>query len=125
MLKFRRMTSHEMPVYQWPRAGLSIALSVHHLMSEGSQMAVKFEKEAHARHTRIRVSGRLQSKHLDELKVQLAGAQSRIMLDLNGVTLVDVEVVRFLNDCEGAGVELLDCSPYIREWMIRENETEE
>jgi hypothetical protein len=125
MLKFRRAASHEMPAYQWPRAGLSIALCVYHLMNEGSQMTVKFENEPYARHTTIRVSGRLRSKHLDELKVQLAGAQSRIVLDLNGVTLVDIEVVRFLNDCEDAGVELLNCWPYIREWMNRENETEE
>jgi len=88
-------------------------------------MTVKFEKEPHARHTMIRVSGRLRSKHLDELKVQLAEAQPRIVLDLNGVTLVDIEIVRFLNDCEDAGVELLNCRPYIREWMIRENEREE
>jgi hypothetical protein len=36
------------------------------------------------------------------------------------VTLVDVEIVRFLNACEKGGVELLHCWPYIQEWMIRE-----
>jgi hypothetical protein len=46
--------------------------------------------------------------------------QSQIALDLDGVTLVDVEVVRFLNGCEERGVELFHCSPYIREWMLRE-----
>jgi len=45
-------------------------------------------------------------------------------LDLEGVTLVDIEVVRFLNACEKIGVELLHCWPYIREWMIRENARE-
>ncbi|HKO31027.1 MAG TPA: hypothetical protein VJU54_07800, partial [Nitrospiraceae bacterium] len=54
----------------------------------------------HRLKTMIRVSGRLQSEHLDELKTQIAGIQSRIALDLNGVTLVDVEIVRFLNVCE-------------------------
>jgi len=42
------------------------------------------------------------------------------VLDLNGVTLVDVEIVRFLNACEKGGVELLNSWPYIQEWMIRE-----
>ena len=83
-------------------------------------MAIKFEKETRRLKTMIRLSGPLQSKHLDELKTQLEGAQSRIVLDLNGVTLVDVEIVRFLNTCEKGGVELLNSWPYIQEWMIRE-----
>ena len=68
----------------------------------------------------IRLSGRLQSKHLDELKTQLEGARTWIAVDLNGVTLVDVEIVRFLNACEKGGVALLNRWPYIQEWMIRE-----
>jgi hypothetical protein len=36
------------------------------------------------------------------------------------VTLVDVDVVRFLNRCETQGVRLVNCSPYILEWMNRE-----
>jgi len=87
-------------------------------------MTVRIEKETRRRKTMIRVSGRLQSTHLDELKIQLEGAQSRIVLDLNGVTLVDVEIVRFLNACEKGGVELLHCWPYIQEWMIREKNRE-
>ena len=88
-------------------------------------MTIRIEKETHRLKTMIRVSGRLQSKHLDELKTQLDGTRSRIVLDLNGVTLVDVEIVRFLNVCEKGGVELLHCWPYIQEWMIREKGREE
>ena len=84
-------------------------------------MTIKFEKETRRLKTKICLSGRLQSKHLEELKTQLEGARSRIELDLNGVTLVDVEIIRFLNTCEKSGVELLNCWPYIREWMSREN----
>lgn len=83
-------------------------------------MTIRIEKETDRLKTMIRVSGRLQSKHVDELKTQLESAQSRIVLDLNGVTLVDVEIVRFLNACEKGGIELLNSWPYIREWMIRE-----
>lgn len=85
-------------------------------------MTIKFEKEARRLKTRICLSGRLQAKHLEELKRQLEGTRSRIALDLNGVTLVDVESVRFLNACEKGGVELLHCWPYIQEWMIREKD---
>ena len=83
-------------------------------------MTIRIERETHRLKTMIRLSGRLQSKHLDELKTQLEGAQSRIVLDLNGVTLVDVETIRFLNVCQKRGVEILNCWPYIREWMSRE-----
>jgi hypothetical protein len=83
-------------------------------------MTLKIEKVSDGERTVIRLSGRLQSEHLDELKTQMDGDQSRIALDLDGVTLVDVEVVRFLRACEDGGVELLHCSPYIREWTMRE-----
>ena len=83
-------------------------------------MTIKFEKETRRLKTMICLSGRLQAKHLEELKTQLEGARSRIALDLNGVMLVDVEIVRFLNVCETNGVQLLNCSPYILEWMSRE-----
>jgi hypothetical protein len=50
----------------------------------------------------------------------LAGALSKVVLDLEEVTLVDLEVVRFLGVCEADGAEITHCSPYIREWMVRE-----
>jgi hypothetical protein len=34
--------------------------------------------------------------------------------------LVDVEVVRFLGRCEAQGVKLLNCCPYIRDWIGKE-----
>jgi ABC-type transporter Mla MlaB component len=67
-------------------------------------VTLRIENYADGRKTVIRLSGRLQSTHLDELNTQIEGAQSRIALDLSGVVLVDVEVVRFLNGCkESAG----------------------
>jgi len=47
---------------------------------------------------------------------------ARVVLDMGGVTLVDIEVVRFLGDCEAGGIELLHCSRYIREWILREQD---
>jgi hypothetical protein len=86
-------------------------------------MTLRIEKTADRHKTIIRLSGRLQSEHLNELERQVDEAQSPSALDLEGVTLVDIEVVRFLNACENNGVALLHCWPYIREWMIRENTT--
>ncbi len=41
-------------------------------------------------------------------------------LDLEEVDLVDIDGIRFLNECESAGVAVLGRSPYIKEWMLRE-----
>jgi hypothetical protein len=68
--------------------------------------------------------GRLQSDHLDELKEQIASTQPQVVFDLEGVTLVDLPVVRFLLACETSGIAVVRCSPYIREWIRREQQTE-
>jgi hypothetical protein len=36
------------------------------------------------------------------------------------VDLVDIDGIRCLDECESQGVGLLGCSPYIKEWMLRE-----
>jgi hypothetical protein len=68
----------------------------------------------------VRLIGRLQSEHLGNIEAQLKGANPRPALDLEEVTLVNIEVVRFLTACEQHGIELLHCAPYIRHWMARE-----
>jgi hypothetical protein len=87
-------------------------------------MTLRIEKTTDRHKTIIRLSGRLQSEHLDELKTQVDREQLPIALNLEGVTLVDIGVVRFLNACKKGGIELLHCCLYIREWMIRENARE-
>lgn len=83
-------------------------------------MTFKIEKSFAGGTTTIRLIGRMQSVHLEELKVQMGESGSNCALDLEQVTLVDVEAVRFLNECESAGISVLRCSPYVREWMQRE-----
>jgi anti-anti-sigma regulatory factor len=87
-------------------------------------MTLRIEKAAGRHKTIIRLNGRLQSEHLDELKMRVDGEQSPIALDLEGVTLVDIEIVSFLNTWDKNGVQLLHCWLYIREWMSRENARE-
>ena len=54
------------------------------------------------------------------LPAQLEGDGPKLVLDLTEVTLVDVEVARFLGAREGEGVKIVHCPRYIREWMARE-----
>ena len=46
-----------------------------------------------------------------------------MVLDLGEVTLVDVDVVRFLFDAR-PGIRLAECPAYVREWMVRERLSE-
>ena len=83
-------------------------------------MTLKIERICGKRRTRIRLSGELRSEHLDQVTAEIERDGPRITLDLEEVDLVDVDAVRFLNACEAEGISVLRCSPYIREWMLRE-----
>jgi hypothetical protein len=83
-------------------------------------MTLKIKRTAGKRKTRICLSGQLRSEHLDQLKSEVERGGPRVALDLGEVDLVDIEAVHFLNACESAGVSILHCSPYIREWMLQE-----
>ena len=85
-------------------------------------MTLKIRAVAGERDIRICLSGQLRSEHLDQLKSEVERARTKRHVDLEEVDLVDIEGVRFLNACESAGVSILHCSPYIREWMLQEQE---
>jgi len=81
----------------------------------------KIEKVVEADATVLRLVGRINAEHLDELNQLIGGANHKLSkLDLSEVTLVDLNVIRFLGDQEQRGVELVKCSAYIREWIQRE-----
>ena len=81
----------------------------------------KIEKLAEGNTTVLRLVGRINAEHLEELNKLVADAEPKVVkLDLSEVTLVDLDVVRFLGDQERRGVELGKGSPYIREWIQRE-----
>jgi hypothetical protein len=69
---------------------------------------------------RIRLSGTLRSEHLEQLEIEIEFCGSPVVLDLGELDLVDVEGIRFLNACEAKGILVLNRSPYISEWMLRE-----
>ena len=83
-------------------------------------MTLRIERISAGREARVRLSGQLRSDHLVELKAELDRGEPRAALDLEEVDLVDVQGIRFLNECEAAGIPVLHCSTYIRAWMLRE-----
>lgn len=74
--------------------------------------------------TTIRLIGRIETEHLGELKAQVDLAGPSMVLDLSEVSLVNLEVVRFLNACELRGIQLQNCSAYIRQWIDREDKNQ-
>jgi len=71
--------------------------------------------------TTLIVSGRIDAVQLPEFRrsVDEELAQGAV-LDLAEVTLVDLDAVRFLVQCEIRGVRIERCPAYVREWMARE-----
>jgi len=68
----------------------------------------------------LRVSGRIDAEHVSELRTCMSRHGPNVVLDLDEVRLVDVATVRFLVRCEADGMQLRNCSRYIRKWMDRE-----
>jgi hypothetical protein len=85
-------------------------------------MTLKIEAYPDGSGTRIRLIGRMQAEHLAELEKQIRNYGPKIALDLEQVDLVDVQVVRFLGACEAQGITLVNCSPYIRDWIVKERD---
>lgn len=78
---------------------------------------LRIEKQSDGDTTRLLLSGRIQSDNADEIRGQMDDESVRMFLDLGEV---DVEVVRFLSDCENRGIVLVHCPLYVREWILRE-----
>ena len=67
--------------------------------------------------TRICLAGELRSVHLDEVRAEIGRLAGPVTLDLDEVDIVDIDGVRWLNACQAQGVRVVNCCPYIREWM--------
>lgn len=85
---------------------------------------LRIERDSGGCVTKLRLSGRIQSDQIASIRSEIGdGCASRIM-DLRDVTLVDLAVVRFLVSCQDEGIDLVECPPYIHEWMLRERAEE-
>ena len=81
---------------------------------------LRIERDSDGCVTTLRISGRIQSDCIVNIQSDMNDGSTRKILDLTEITLVDIAVVRFLISCENEGVELVQCPPYVREWIVRE-----
>ncbi|MDQ2870119.1 MAG: TolC family protein [Acidobacteriota bacterium] len=71
----------------------------------------------------IRLTGRVEAEQLPELKTLLARASKagrKVTLDLEGVSAVDRDTVRFFVSGPGRSAHLLHCPAYVKEWCRAE-----
>ena len=66
------------------------------------------------------LSGRIDKDSIAELEALIAVEKRdrRIVLDLKDMTLTGQDGISFLAQCETAGIALLNCDPYVREWIM-------
>ena len=65
----------------------------------------------------LSISGHLQEVHINMIDDLLNNETDPVAVDLEEVTLVDREAVKFLATLDARGVELRHCPGFIREWM--------
>jgi hypothetical protein len=65
------------------------------------------------------LSGRIDLEAVAELEAVIGaeGKECRIVLDLKDMTLTGQDGISFLAQCEAAGITLVNCDPYVREWI--------
>jgi hypothetical protein len=81
---------------------------------------LRIEKDSNGYASTLRLCGRIQSDRIACIRAAMAECCAPKILDLSEVTLVDIAVIHFLMSCEDDGIELLQCPPYVREWILRE-----
>lgn len=87
-------------------------------------MTLKIERLSEKHGTRLRLSGELRFAQLADVGTEIERAVQQVILDLDELELVDIHAVRFLNACEAQNIKVVNCAPYVREWMFQERANE-
>lgn len=83
-------------------------------------MTLKIKRLRDNHGTRLCLAGELRGAHLIDLRAEFEQFGEPATLDLDEVSVVDIDGVRLLNECQAHGIQMVNCSPYIREWMLQE-----
>ena len=69
------------------------------------------------------LSGRIDNENVTELESLIRAEEKdrRIVTDLKDVTLAGEGGIVFLAQCEAGNIAVVNCLPYIREWITRQN----
>jgi hypothetical protein len=88
-------------------------------------MTLKIKRIRETHGTRVCLSGELRCAHLVDLRAEFEQFGQPQILDLDEVDIIDLDGIRLLNECQALGINVVNCSPYIREWMLQEKRAHE
>jgi anti-anti-sigma regulatory factor len=81
-------------------------------------MTLKIERVVQPGGTVLKLSGRIDAEHVEELRGLLGQADGHDkIIDLEEIGLTDRDAIRFLAACEEDGIKLQNCPAYIRNWL--------
>jgi hypothetical protein len=83
-------------------------------------MTLRIDKTFEGNLKVLRLIGDLRSSEVQMLESCMKYGGTGLKLDLQDLSIVDVSAVRFLAGCEVSGAEIVNCPPYVREWIKRE-----
>jgi len=83
-------------------------------------MTLRIEQIANDSETIFTLIGRITSPDVQQLKAEIAETRNRVTLDLEQVSLVDLDAVHFLAVVEQQGIQLRHLPQYVREWILQE-----
>jgi hypothetical protein len=96
-------------------------LCIRHLAKK-TAVTLRIERSSEAELVVFTLTGRMENQDMAELRRVLSQERgnSRIVLDLRDIVLIDRYAVKFMASCEAAGIKLQNCPPFIRAWMGQE-----
>jgi anti-anti-sigma regulatory factor len=83
-------------------------------------MTLRIQKSIENERVILHLAGRIRGDQVGELRTLLGSEVPGIALDLGGVKLVDKDAIRFLAQKQAEGTRLINCSAFIREWILQE-----
>jgi len=90
------------------------------LLQSTAAMTLRIESVSDRHGTTIRLIGRMQALHVGELQAQIGATGAKVVLDLEELSLVDIDAVRFLGTCQAGGISIIHCPPYMKDWIAKE-----
>ena len=68
------------------------------------------------------LSGRMDHESTGQLEnlIEAEMQGHKIVLDIKDLTLVGQSDIEFLARCEAAGIKLVNCARYVRDWIARQ-----
>jgi len=71
--------------------------------------------------TTLHLIGRMRGEYIEAVRAEIAASRGPTVLNLDELTLADIDAIRFLVAIEPEGIVLEHCAPFIREWMAKES----